>query len=109
MEKKTVGYQRYIYLVDRNARQPGQPSTPRKGQQCSKRSWDGQVRKWRRELHCWDPTDPAELAKWKAIVFEKFGLTEEEEVGSGPSSPYIGGNNSPSPRELESVVRALVF
>lgn len=54
------------------------PATPRKNQKCSKRSWDGQVRKWRRELHKWDPVDPVELAQWKAIVREKFGDVEEE-------------------------------
>ncbi len=31
-----------------------QPVTPPKEIACSKRAWDGQVRKWRRLLHAWD-------------------------------------------------------
>lgn len=34
------------------------PKTPNKYQQCSKRSWDGQIRKWRRMLHAFDPPSP---------------------------------------------------
>lgn len=33
------------------------PNTPRKEKECSKRSWDGQIRKWRRLLHAFDPVD----------------------------------------------------
>ncbi len=32
------------------------PATPDIRQICSKRSFDGQIRKWRRDLHYWDPT-----------------------------------------------------
>eukprot|EP01125_Pyxidicula_operculata_P012728 TRINITY_DN4194_c2_g1_i2.p1 TRINITY_DN4194_c2_g1~~TRINITY_DN4194_c2_g1_i2.p1 ORF type:complete len:172 (+),score=25.72 TRINITY_DN4194_c2_g1_i2:188-703(+) len=53
--KNTVGYQRYITLVPRNTRKAQHPKTPDVTKLCSKRSWDGQVRKWRRELHEWDP------------------------------------------------------
>jgi hypothetical protein len=53
--KNTVGYQTYIQLVPKNQRKRGDPKTPNKYQVCSKRSWDGQVRKWRRMLHKYDP------------------------------------------------------
>ena len=53
--KRTTGYLRYIAAVPRRERQDGHPRTPQPGKSCSKRSWDGQVRKWRRELHKWDP------------------------------------------------------
>ena len=39
------------------------PRTPSATQQCSKRSWDGQVRKWRRLLHAWDPPPESESGK----------------------------------------------
>jgi len=55
---RTVGYLRYRLLVSKDRRAPEHPRTPRKEQACSKRSWDGQLKKWRRELHKWDPEDP---------------------------------------------------
>eukprot|EP01129_Flabellula_baltica_P009378 TRINITY_DN3820_c0_g1_i2.p1 TRINITY_DN3820_c0_g1~~TRINITY_DN3820_c0_g1_i2.p1 ORF type:complete len:210 (+),score=33.04 TRINITY_DN3820_c0_g1_i2:245-874(+) len=42
------------------------PRTPNKHQMCSKRSWDGQIRKWRRELHAFDPPEIPELENTSA-------------------------------------------
>ncbi|KAJ3341834.1 hypothetical protein HDU93_003955 [Gonapodya sp. JEL0774] len=53
--KNTIGYFRYTRLVPRDARRKGDPSTPDKNLECSKRCWDGLVRAWRRRLHAWDP------------------------------------------------------
>lgn len=54
--KATLGYQLYIAAVPRrNRRKYEHPNTPDAKQVCSKRSWDGQVRVWRRALHFWDP------------------------------------------------------
>jgi len=55
--KNTEGYQSYLEMVPREKRQKGDPRTPNKNQVCSKRSWDGQVRKWRRQLHFYDPPE----------------------------------------------------
>jgi hypothetical protein len=52
---RTVGYLRYRLLVSKDHRKPEHPRTPKKTQGCSKRSWDGQLKKWRRDLHLWDP------------------------------------------------------
>lgn len=53
--KNTVGYHKYADLVPKNKRKREDPKTPNKHQICSKRSWDGQIRKWRRMLHFYDP------------------------------------------------------
>lgn len=55
--KNTIGYGRYLALVPKKQRKRGQPMTPNKYQICSKRSWDGQIRKWRRQLHFYDPPE----------------------------------------------------
>ncbi|GAB5368791.1 hypothetical protein AAMO2058_001350000 [Amorphochlora amoebiformis] len=57
--KNTLAYDNYTRLVPRRSRRISErlgahPVTPKKTQICSKRSWDGQVRKWRRLLHGWD-------------------------------------------------------
>lgn len=58
--KNTSGYSLYTAQIPRNQRKRGDhPWTPNKYQLCSKRSWDGQVRKWRRALHKFDPNEPA--------------------------------------------------
>lgn len=58
--KNTTGYALYTAQVPRNQRKRGDhPWTPNKYQMCSKRSWDGQVRKWRRALHKFDPNEPS--------------------------------------------------
>jgi len=95
--KKTVGYQRYISKIPIKERvgtgELPQPTTPRKHVKCSKRSWDGQVKKWRRELHQWDPTNPEELTHWKQVVEDKFGFVEEEEddvcLSPGPKESFV--------------------
>ena len=54
----TLGYARYVELVPKSRRSRDKnkhPRTPDVKQVCSKRSFDGQVKKWRRLLHAWDP------------------------------------------------------
>eukprot|EP01127_Copromyxa_protea_P009910 TRINITY_DN2375_c0_g1_i1.p1 TRINITY_DN2375_c0_g1~~TRINITY_DN2375_c0_g1_i1.p1 ORF type:complete len:366 (+),score=100.63 TRINITY_DN2375_c0_g1_i1:52-1149(+) len=104
--KKTVGYERFNSMFPKDKREPGHPVTPRKNQKCSKRSWDGQIRKWRRELHKWDPEDPEELAKWTLIVKEKFGNVEEEEF---EELPAFLSTSQLLISEVQPVNRTLVF
>jgi len=52
--KNTDGYKRYREDVPKKRRTRDEPQTPDKYQKCSKRSWDGQIRKWRRLLHKYD-------------------------------------------------------
>ena len=55
--KATEGYIRYRRMVPAlgGIQRRGDPRTPEKEQICSKRSWDGQISKWRRALHAYDP------------------------------------------------------
>ncbi|XP_006903149.1 PREDICTED: histone RNA hairpin-binding protein-like [Elephantulus edwardii] len=54
--KCTPGYQCFLQQVPKAHRQPGlHPQTPNKNRRYSRRSWDAQIRQWRRALHFWDP------------------------------------------------------
>eukprot|EP01133_Synstelium_polycarpum_P013292 gene13292-15624_t len=73
--KSTIGYQTYTGAVSKRQRRKNDPTTPKKTQLCSKRSWDGQVRKWRRLLHKYDPTP-------NKLDFDDAQLDKEEQQSS---------------------------
>lgn len=54
--KNTMCYQRYLEAVPRDARELHHPITPKKHIRYSRRSWDTQIRLWRKKLHYYDDT-----------------------------------------------------
>lgn len=75
--KATPGYQDYSRLIAKSKRKREDPKTPNKYQVCSKRSWDGQVRKWRRMLHFYDPADLKE-GQTEELDAKHFEITEAD-------------------------------
>lgn len=78
--KNTTGYALYTAQIPRNQRKRGDhPWTPNKHQICSKRSWDGQVRKWRRALHKFDP-DCTDSVESEGSAESVEGMESEESI-----------------------------
>lgn len=62
--KVTPEYQRYILEVNKGKRRSYHPRTPNKFRRCSRRKFDGLIKKWRKQLHMWDE-DPEGLKDFK--------------------------------------------
>lgn len=91
--KNTLGYERYLELVPRKHRKKFvHPQTPDIKQVCSKRSWDGQVKKWRRRLHEFDP--PASENEEAPQLFSNNGgsVADNQEENDTPTASGSEGN-----------------
>lgn len=55
--KNTIGYQKYVESTPKNKRKAEDPTTPEKFIKYSRRSWDQQIRLWRKRLHEFDPPE----------------------------------------------------
>ncbi|XP_065081432.1 histone RNA hairpin-binding protein [Ochlerotatus camptorhynchus] len=58
--KNTLGYENYLEQVPRDQRTKDHPKTPPKHIKYSRRAWDGVVKVWRKQLHCFDPDGKSE-------------------------------------------------
>lgn len=75
----TPGYQRFVELFPiQESRKRDHPKIPDIYQVCSKRSWDGQVRKWRRQLHEFDPEGTLPLGESQEDLGSSGDDVEEE-------------------------------
>jgi len=59
--KVSVDYNDYVAAIPVSARQKAHPTTPDKYQKCSRRSFDQQIKIWKRKIHHWQ--NPAEADK----------------------------------------------
>lgn len=84
--KNTLGYQNYIKLVPKHKRKlhgkDRDPQTPDAKAKSSKRTFDGQVKAWRRQLHEWDP--------------------QHREEGAGDGLTFFAPNNHPDHLEHQN-------
>ena len=86
--KATVGYQRYAAEVpseSRLVREEKHPMTPNSKQECSKRSWEGQMKVWRRRLHFWTPKEATDEGKVEADFYE--GVEKDEAPSDAANRP----------------------
>uniref|UniRef100_A0A7N5KHS8 Histone RNA hairpin-binding protein n=1 Tax=Ailuropoda melanoleuca TaxID=9646 RepID=A0A7N5KHS8_AILME len=80
--KRTPGYQCFLQQVPKAKRQPGlHPQTPNKKRRYSRRSWDAQIRQWRRALHSWDSSQPSPAGQGEMeCLLEPMGSTPLDDL-----------------------------
>lgn len=87
--KVTQEYKNYTESITKNKRKTYHPRTPNKFRKCSRRKFDGLIKKWRKQLHMWDET-PEKLE----AVAAADGESDDGDFNYDLSS--IGNYTSPS-------------
>lgn len=103
--KRTQGYVNYIAQVPRKQRGASDPRTPDTTQRCSKRAWDGQVRKWRRLLHAFDDAGSDSSGAEPCTVDSAESGDESDELASlsASSSSVTPMDDTPLAARLEQL------
>mmetsp|Transcript_7270 Transcript_7270/g.19485 ORF Transcript_7270/g.19485 Transcript_7270/m.19485 type:complete len:302 (-) Transcript_7270:150-1055(-) len=96
--KNTIGYQRYIQQVPKHRRRFRDPATPDIHKDVSKRSFEGQVKAWRRALHAWDQEGkaPDQREQWRAPSPGKPDDDVKGESQAMPGSRQSGSSSGGS-------------
>ncbi|KAJ1631919.1 histone RNA hairpin-binding protein RNA-binding domain-containing protein [Pavlovales sp. CCMP2436] len=101
----TLGYTNYLQGVPKTTRAREQPRTPDRHKVMSKRAWEGLIRKWRRQLHDWDPL---ELQGERGGAAKLGGLADDGDADD--ESPDAGSETvSPPPAEQAATSFAAAF
>ena len=104
--KSSEGYINYVKYVPVSKRVRGDPKTPDVEQVCSKRSWDGQVKKWRRALHAFDEcTCEDDLKKIRESLVIINATPNKQKIKTPMTEPVKRSRNS----KLAMAGRTLVF
>lgn len=92
--KVTEEYQRYIIELPHKSREPFHPRTPNKFRKCSRRKFDGLIKKWRKLLHAFDE-NPDQLADMKHSVDDSndCDITDIDFGGASNVGSGISGYN----------------
>lgn len=113
--KSTLGYKRYCASVPRQNRAKHHPRTPSRYLKYSRRSWDAQIRIWRRQLHIWDP--PKEVEASDELLDSNSLDLDDTDILLGEDAKAILGEDTEtlfseansSVKHLEEVTKKLDF
>lgn len=115
--KVTAEYQNYVMELPRKRREVFHPRTPNKFRKCSRRKFDGLIKKWRRLLHAFDQ-NPDQLVNMKHSIdtndSNEYDMTDDfggaSNVGSGISGYNIDDfdilDDSDDPEANKLIVKA---
>ncbi|XP_067144080.1 histone RNA hairpin-binding protein-like [Centruroides vittatus] len=80
--KNTIGYQKYLKAIPKFKRTKSHPRTPNKFISYSRRSWDAQIRLWRKQLHKWDPPSEVDVDELDLTDVSDFSFEFDENMSS---------------------------